>query len=343
MPASRSPLALSVALAAALTGSLLTLAGPPALAADGPPPAVAAPAPAPVQHQVSGQLRDARGPVSVLLELDGDSAAESYAAARPKGAAPARAAARATAVEATEQVEQVADRLDEPATLASEVYRTTSVFPGIAVTTDASRLDALADLPGVSRVLPLTPKQRSNTRSGQVTHAVQAWRSAGGGLGDGVTVAVVDTGIDYDHADLGGRGAAAPPNDSTLVESGSFPTAKVVAGYDFAGDAYDGSGTPAPDPDPLDCAVSRGGGHGTHVAGTIAGVGVTTAGLPYAGDYRSDADLAALRIGPGRPRTPGSWRCACSAAAARPASSRRRSTGWRSSTPTARPRTTCRW
>ena len=87
--------------------------------------------------------------------------------------------------------------------------------------------------------------------------------------GDGVTIAVIDTGIDYTHADFGGSGNPADyaANDPTVIESGTFPTAKVIAGYDFAGNNYDadgkaGSTTPAPDPDPLDCAD-----HGSHVVG----------------------------------------------------------------------------
>src|SRR6185312_14469723 len=51
------------------------------------------------------------------------------------------------------------------------------------------------------------------------------------------------------------------------------PTAKVVGGFDFAGPTYNADvagSTPTPDPDPLD-----GNGHGSHVAGTAAGFGVT--------------------------------------------------------------------
>ncbi|MCB1692816.1 MAG: S8 family serine peptidase, partial [Pseudomonadales bacterium] len=51
-----------------------------------------------------------------------------------------------------------------------------------------------------------------------------------------------------------------------------FPTAKVIGGYDFAGATYDASvdgSVPTPDPDPLD-----GDGHGSHVSGIAAGLGV---------------------------------------------------------------------
>ncbi|KAG6032065.1 hypothetical protein E4U40_006574 [Claviceps sp. LM458 group G5] len=73
---------------------------------------------------------------------------------------------------------------------------------------------------------------------------------AKGITGKGIKVAVVDTGIDYLHPALGGCFGK-----DCLV---SF-------GHDFAGDAYNGTNTPVPGEDPMDCA-----GHGSHVAGIIA-------------------------------------------------------------------------
>ena len=89
----------------------------------------------------------------------------------------------------------------------------------------------------------------------------------------------MDTGLDYDNPDFGGSG----------VNGGTpFPTARVVTGYDFVGDAYDASGTgaaliPHPDANPDDCN-----GHGTHVAGIIGANGVVRGVAPDVtfGDYR---------------------------------------------------------
>jgi subtilisin family serine protease len=92
-----------------------------------------------------------------------------------------------------------------------------------------------------------------------------------GFTGDGLRVAVIDTGIDIDHPDLGGGGT---PGETT------FPTGRVVAGYDFVGDDYNADDTsgayqpnPRPDDNPDDCN-----GHGSHVAGIVGASGDSAAG-----------------------------------------------------------------
>lgn len=56
--------------------------------------------------------------------------------------------------------------------------------------------------------------------------------------GSGIVIAEIDTGIDYMHHALGG---------------GFGPGFKVAFGTDLVGDAYNGSNTPVPDDDPIDC------------------------------------------------------------------------------------------
>lgn len=89
--------------------------------------------------------------------------------------------------------------------------------------------------------------------------------------GKGVRVAVLDSGIDYLHASLGGSGNPADftANDPTIIEPGTFPTAKILGGYDFVGGNWPEPDVLEPDPDPLDHGPEK--GHGTHVADIIAG------------------------------------------------------------------------
>ena len=129
--------------------------------------------------------------------------------------------------------------------------------------------------------------------------AKKAWGKQQTGFdGEGIRVAVIDSGIDYTHAMFGGAGTkdAYLENDPSTVETGSFPTSK-VGGWDFAGKNYRGANDePQPDADPLD---RSGYGHGTHVAGILAGIGVTTAEKPYKGQYYSDLDYDGFKIRPG--------------------------------------------
>jgi subtilisin family serine protease len=137
---------------------------------------------------------------------------------------------------------------------------------------DASALAELAANPDVLSIRPV--KDYELDLSETVPYIGATAVQSQGFTGAGIRVAVLDSGIDYLHANLGGSGNPADftANDPTIIEAGTFPTAKVIGGYDFVGGAWTGAtGTPplAPDPDPLDAGT--GGGHGTHVADIIGG------------------------------------------------------------------------
>jgi minor extracellular serine protease Vpr len=157
-------------------------------------------------------------------------------------------------------------------------------YNGIKVKTTGSRLAKLAALPGVVAVRRVQVYNTDNTIAVPYIGAPTAWQ-AGGATGAGQTIAIIDTGIDYTHATFGGPG--------------TFPTAKVIDGWDFAGDAYDAdkpASVPVPDADPMDCN-----NHGTHVSGSAAGQGVTADHSTYTGPYNSSiyADPAKFVVGPG--------------------------------------------
>lgn len=101
--------------------------------------------------------------------------------------------------------------------------------------------------------------------------------------GTGVRVAVLDSGVDYYHANLGGSG---DPNDyanddPSVIEPGTFPTAKVTGGFDFVGSNWVSGLLTEPDPDPLD--DGSGAGHGTHVSDIIGGLGGVAPGVEIYG------------------------------------------------------------
>jgi len=119
--------------------------------------------------------------------------------------------------------------------------------------------------------------------------------NAAGLTGKGIKVGVIDTGIDYTHAMFKGVGTAeAYKAIDPAKEALGFPSEKVRGGVDLVGTTYDSASpdfshrVPKPDLNPLDE-----GGHGTHVAGTIAGLGDSV--TSYNG-MAPDADLYAIKV-----------------------------------------------
>jgi hypothetical protein len=189
---------------------------------------------------------------------------------------------------------------------AQVLFQTSLVYPGVAVTIPAEQLGQLGALPGVARVSVIPPKLPSSSVASGAAGSLPAAVTRASATGQGVRIGLIDRGIDYTHATFGGPGtpAAYTANDPNLIEPGSFPTAK-VDGFDFAGDAYDASGTsgsdiPVPDPDPRECnQPDPHAGQGTHTASLAAGYGVAADGTPYHGPYGPGVDLSTLRVAPG--------------------------------------------
>ncbi len=178
-----------------------------------------------------------------------------------------------------------------------ERFAFSKLFNGFSVTIDPKDLGDLSRVPGVIALYPVVPVSIPETVTGSTPDLFTALAMTGadivqnelGYTGAGVKVAVVDTGIDYDHPDLGG-----------CFGDGC----RVAFGYDFVGDAYDAGSNPVlvPDDDPDDCA-----GHGTHVAGIVGANGTVTGVAPDVtfGAYRvfgcegstdSDIMIAAMEM-----------------------------------------------
>lgn len=175
----------------------------------------------------------------------------------------------------------------------------TRVYNGVLVRISAREINALRQIAGVKAVHRAPRHKIDLTASVPLIGAPNVWNSVPTGYnGSGVRIAVIDTGIDYTHASFGGPGtpSAYAGNNPRIVEAGSFPTAKVIGGYDFAGTNYDaGSPTaaiPVPDPDPLDEN-----GHGTHVASIAAGLEVKDGSAVLVGSgVAPGASLYALKV-----------------------------------------------
>jgi subtilisin family serine protease len=246
----------------------------------------------------SALLRKRTGPVKIVIELADAPATQAFAAAQAQGAAPQ---ATLVAQRQLARIESAQQALLAPLARANAtvIYRVQRVYNGIAAIVDASKLAEIARLPGVKALHPLITKHLDNNSSVPLIGAPQLWDSAGLNVsGTNIKIGIIDTGVDYIHTDFGGTGLQADydRNDTTAItETGAlFPSAKVVGGYDFVGDDYDGESLPQPDADPMDCDD-----HGSHVAGSAAGLGVNADGSTYTGSYGPATDFNTLKIGPG--------------------------------------------
>ncbi len=237
----------------------------------------------PVASAVDARLARATGPVNVWVQLDANSLARARAllvnttpgSKRTQGSSTGEGSAVAAAMvaqRATVQAQQSATAQRIQALGGKELARVQVAHNAIAITIDAARLPALAKLPGVVRVRPVLHYEKHLGET--VPYVGGTAVQTAGTDGTGVVVAVLDSGIDYTHRNLGGSGSAADwaaaSTDPTVVPAGLFPSAKVVGGYDFVGSTWSTtSETRSEDPNPIDDGSAR--GHGTHVADIIAG------------------------------------------------------------------------
>jgi hypothetical protein len=152
---------------------------------------------------------------------------------------------------------------------------------------------ATASLIGRSGPFPTVPNLGGTSWANDMINAPEVW--AQGYTGRGVVVAVVDTGVDYSHPDLRQNiwvNAREIPGDGRDNDGNGF--VDDVRGWDFVG----GDNNPMDDIDLRLLPNYRGElqqgnrGHGTHVAGTIAGAnnGIGVTGVAY------DARIMPVRV-----------------------------------------------
>jgi minor extracellular serine protease Vpr len=242
----------------------------------------------------------AKQPVTVVVQLSDDP----IAVARANAPNHWISAAQHSSIAATVDAQQASVLPAIQGSGGRVLARYHGALNGIKIRIDHDQVESLKSLPGVTAVLPVRTYHLDNAESVPFIGAPQVWQGVPGYRGEGVKVAIIDTGVDYTQADFGGPGTVAAykaalaadtaPPDPTLVG----PDApKVKGGIDLAGDAYDATdptSVPQPDANPLDCNS-----HGTHTAGTLAGFGITPDGKTYTGPYNTAAYTQGFLVGPG--------------------------------------------
>src|SRR3989344_6095393 len=151
--------------------------------------------------------------------------------------------------------EEVINELD-----SFEVKHEFSSFNGFSGEINEDNLETLLDDDRVERIEYNYPVKAFLQDSTSLVNASFIWNfdyGLGSVTGIDQSVCVLDTGIDYTHADLGGC------NVTGNISDGSCN--KIVAGYDFVND----------NDNPMDDH-----GHGTHVAGIVAASGNITGVAP---------------------------------------------------------------
>jgi subtilisin family serine protease len=222
-------------------------------------------------RRIDRSLLDAQGPIDVVVQLAGEPLAVANGPdARHGGGRLNRGQQIAYSQKLRRDQDSVLARV--LALGGKEIGRVQIAYNAALVRIDASKAGTLANLPGVRSVQRASDFHINLTET--VPYVGAAAVHAAGVTGKGVRVAVLDSGVDYTHRNLGGPGTVAAYQKalaSATSRSGVFdpsPTAKVYEGYDFVGEHWDGDKvrTLEPDDNPIDAD-----GHGTHVADIIGG------------------------------------------------------------------------
>lgn len=216
--------------------------------------------------------------VEVIVQFQGKPVLQEYNEEEEQGRKLSKESQKAHAENLKKEKQRAEDEVEEDDGKVISSFE--KIYNGLYIQAKRSTLSKLAGLNEVQKIHAVNPVELHNDTSVPFIGAPSVWEKVMDGVnvtGEGITVAVIDTGIDYTHAAFGGAGTkeAYDANNPNVIEEGSFPTVKVVGGYDFVGTNYDAGSedpdmrVPHPDTDPLDEQ-----GHGTHVAATVAGLEV---------------------------------------------------------------------
>ena len=259
-------------------------------------------------QQMTAQPQNPNEVVDILVELDDESAAAVLAA---QSLTPGTAAAEKTAARVQQNLLRrqatVQSRLDR--SLRQEqvdyTYSYTMLFNGFALRTARKNLETIQSTKGVSRAFvagsyTLPTVEQADTQALQVTLATNQF------TGKGMTIAVLDTGLDTAHPAFANAPAdakftkdyvsgilqAADLNAETLMPGVTaddvYLSAKIPFAFDYAG---------------KDAQVAPGSKwqaqnleHGTHVAGISAGYAVDGEGAVTFSGVAPDAQVIPMKV-----------------------------------------------
>ena len=136
--------------------------------------------------------------------------------------------------------------------------RTKNLVAGLVIDGSSTAVAEIQKLSGVESVLPVFNSKLHIDDSADYIKA-SGLVTANVASGMGTRVAILDSGLDYTHAAVGGPGTAEAYAEATadLADTPAWPIGQVIGGFDF----FNG------DPDPMDNNI-----HGTHVAHSVLGV-----------------------------------------------------------------------
>ena len=247
-------------------------------------------------------LSETNEPMSVIVELESQPAELVKSVNEAVGRSVSIFAEMGLKKEAAKDKNELKDALDE---LAGESGYTvtaeyTDALNGYAVTVPQSIVDDIAELDCVYAVYPNETLQIEDNENGSAASGQGGAGGSGsigmadsrayfnmeelhnaGYKGEGVTVGILDTGIDYNHPDFAGVFSDKKPD-------GSSPSAEELKNGLFYGRNYINNGNGANDP--MDDQ-----GHGSHVSGTIAGQGLNGGGKSTLG-IAPDVKLAMYKV-----------------------------------------------
>ena len=174
------------------------------------------------------------------------------------------------------------------------------------VMSSPAKMDEIATMPGVNRLNVYSRNSPPLSSDIDFVGTRSFWTKSRAGFvgmhGENVSVAIIDSGIDYVHTNFGGPGTAAAYaacEDKDPVPNPDFPNQKVQGGFDFAGDNYHAIGTPAEQIPAL--IRTRWTRTVTAVVAQVpaAGYGVNFGGFTYFGSYDNSTNINGMKIAPG--------------------------------------------